>query len=56
MAVQVTKVTKAPQATRNDTSRQGGKEQHMVKVLKHTAMGRSDLGWLKSLFHFSVPE
>jgi redox-sensitive bicupin YhaK (pirin superfamily) len=28
----------------------------MIKVLKHGNMGKSDLGWLKSIFHFSFAE
>lgn len=28
----------------------------MIKVIKHENMGRSDRGWLHSLFHFSFAE
>ncbi|MBB6215509.1 hypothetical protein HNQ80_001598 [Anaerosolibacter carboniphilus] len=28
----------------------------MIRVLKHENMGKSDLGWLKSTFHFSFAE
>ena len=28
----------------------------MIKVIKHEDMGRSDRGWLHSLFHFSFAD